>query len=270
KGAGAYICGEETALLESLEGKRGESRLKPPFPPTYGLDGCPTVINNVETLANIPHIIAKGADWYKTLGTEKSKGTKIFSPCGDVLYPGVYEVPFGATLREIIYNMAGGIKHGKKLKGILMGGPSGIIVGEDALDRRLCAEDLPPGAGALIVFDEDKCIVDLMQNIAQFFHHESCGQCAPCREGTKRMLEIFTWMTAGAGSEGDLDVLESLGETMAMASKCGLGQFAATAFRTSLPLFEQEYRAHVIDRRCPAGICALDISEGCEACQNSL
>jgi len=270
KGAGAYICGEETALLESLEGKRGESRLKPPFPPTYGLDGCPTVVNNVETLANVPHIIAKGADWYKTLGTEKSKGTKIFSPCGDVLYPGVYEVPFGVTLREIIYNMAGGIKSGKKLKGILMGGPSGIIVGEDALDRRLCAEDLPPGAGALIVFDEDKCIVDLMQNIAQFFHHESCGQCVPCREGTKRMLEIFTWMTAGAGSEGDLDILESLGETMALASKCGLGQFAAIAFRTSLPLFKEEYRAHIVERRCPAGVCALDISEGCEACQNSL
>lgn len=267
KGAGAYICGEETALLESLEGKRGESRLKPPFPPSYGLDGAPTVVNNVETLANIPHILVNGAAWYNTLGTDKSKGTKIFSPCGDVLYPGVYEVPFGVTLREIIYNMAGGIKSGKRLKGVLMGGPSGVVVGEESLDRRLCSEDLPPGAGALIVFDEDKCIVDLMQNCAQFFYHESCGQCAPCREGTKRMLEIFNWMAAGAGSEGDLELLESLGETMAVASKCGLGQFAATAFRTSLPLFEKEYRAHLTEKTCPAGVCAMDISEECESCQ---
>ncbi|MCE5198208.1 MAG: NADH-quinone oxidoreductase subunit NuoF [Armatimonadota bacterium] len=258
KGAGAYICGEETALLESLEGRRGESRMKPPFPPTSGLMAAPTVINNVETLASVPRIIDRGADWYAGIGTEKSKGTKIFSPCGDVLYPGVYEVPFGVTLRDIIYNMAGGIKGGKRFKACLMGGPSGVLVGEDALDRRLCAEDLAPGAGALIVLDEDKCIVDLMQNCAEFFHHESCGQCVPCREGTKRILEVLNWWTTGAGSEDDLRLLEALGETMSLTSKCGLGQFAAVAFKSSLPLFRDEYLAHVKDKVCPAGVCAMD------------
>lgn len=258
KGAGAYICGEETALLESLEGRRGESRAKPPFPPTSGYMGNPTVVNNVETLAAVPKIIVNGADWYNSIGTEKTKGTKIFSPCGDVLYPGVYEVPFGVTLRDVIYNMAGGIKSGKKLKGVLMGGPSGVLVGPDDLDRRLCAEDLAPGAGALIVLDEDKCIVDLMQNCAEFFYHESCGQCVPCREGTKRILEILTWWTSGAGSEADLELLEALGETMAISSKCGLGQFAAVAFKSSLPLFRDEYLAHVKDKICPAGVCQMD------------
>ncbi len=258
KGAGAYICGEETALLESLEGKRGESRSKPPFPPSYGLMGAPTVVNNVETLAAAAQIIARGADWYNTIGTDQTKGTKIFSPCGDVLYPGVYEVPFGTTLREIIYNMAGGIKGGKKLKGVLMGGPSGVVVGPDALDRRLCGEDLSPGAGALIVFDEDKCIVDLMQNCAQFFAHESCGQCVPCREGTKRMLETLNWWMAGAGSESDLDLLTSLGDTLSLTSKCGLGQFAAVAFKSSLTLFKQEYLSHLKDKVCPAGVCPMD------------
>jgi NADH:ubiquinone oxidoreductase subunit F (NADH-binding)/(2Fe-2S) ferredoxin len=258
KGAGAYICGEETALLESLEGKRGESRMKPPFPPTYGLRGMPTVVNNVETFAAIPHILAKGAEWYCSIGTGQSKGTKIFSPCGDVLYPGVYEVPFGITLREIIYNMAGGIKSGKDLKAVLMGGPSGVMVGKDALDRKLCAEDLNPGAGALIVLDEDKCIVDLMQNIAQFFYHESCGQCTPCREGCKRMLEVFNWWTAGAGSEDDIALLEQLAITMSLTSKCGLGQFAGVAFKSSLPLFMDEYRAHLKDKVCPTGVCSMD------------
>lgn len=258
KGAGAYICGEETALLESLEGKRGESRTKPPFPPTYGLEGAPTVINNVETLANATHIIANGAEWYKSIGTGQSKGTKIFSPCGDVQYPGVYEVPFGITLREVIFNMAGGIKSGKKLKAVLMGGPSGVLVGPDALDRKLCAEDLNPGAGALIVLDEDKCIVDLMQNCAQFFYHESCGQCVPCREGTKRILEVFNWWTAGAGSEEDIRLIDQLAGAMALTSKCGLGQFAAVAFKSSLPLFMEEYKAHLKDKVCPTGVCAMD------------
>ena len=258
KGAGAYICGEETALLESLEGKRGESRTKPPFPPSYGYMGLPTVVNNVETLAAVTNIIANGAEWYTNIGTKESKGTKIFSPCGDILYPGVYEVPFGVTLRDVLYNMAGGIKSGKKLKGVLMGGPSGVMVGPDALDRRLCSEDLPPGAGALIVLDEDKCIVDLMRNIAQFFYHESCGQCVPCREGCKRMLEIFDWIMAGAGSEDDIQTLETLANTMALSSKCGLGQFAGVAFKSSLPLYMDEYRAHLKEKRCPTGVCSMD------------
>jgi NADH:ubiquinone oxidoreductase subunit F (NADH-binding)/(2Fe-2S) ferredoxin len=258
KGAGAYICGEETALLESIEGRRGESQMKPPFPPMHGLMGMPTVINNVETLANVPHIIVKGAEWYRGIGTGQTKGTKIFSPCGDVQYPGVYEVPFGTTLREIIFGMAGGIKSGKKFKAVLMGGPSGVMVGEEALDRKLCGEDLNPGAGALIVLDESKCIVDLMKNCAQFFLHESCGQCTPCREGTKRMLEFFNWWSAGAGSEEDLHLLDQLTATMQIASRCGLGQFAGVAFRTSLPLFMDEYVAHLKGKQCPAGVCQMD------------
>ncbi len=258
KGAGAYICGEETALLASLEGKRGESKTKPPFPPTCGLFGMPTVVNNVETLANVPHIIANGAEWYKGIGTERSKGTKIFSPCGDVQYPGVYEVPFGSTLREVIYGMAGGIKSGKKLKAILMGGPSGVLVSEEDLDRSLCSEDLNPGAGALIVLDETRCIVDLIKNCAQFFLHESCGQCTPCREGTRRMVDFFNWWTAGAGSEEDIELLDNLATTMALTSRCGLGQFAGVAFKSSIPLFKDEYLAHLVDKTCPAGVCEMD------------
>ncbi len=258
KGAGAYICGEETALLESLEGLRGLPRFKPPFPPSFGFMGQPTVINNVETLATIPSIILNGAEWYTAIGTEKSKGTKIFSPCGDVFYPGVYEVPFGVTLRDVIYKLAGGIKSGKKLKGVFMGGPSGVMVGSDDLDRRLCTEDLPPGAGALIVFDEDTCIVDIMLNCAKFFAHESCGQCVPCREGTKRILEMLTRWSEGAGCEDEIELMEALGNTMTIASKCGLGQFAAVAFKTSLPLFRDEYLAHVKDKKCPTGVCLMD------------
>ncbi|NLN74736.1 MAG: NADP oxidoreductase [Armatimonadetes bacterium] len=258
KGAGAYICGEETALLASIEGFRGESRVKPPYPPTHGLFGKPTVINNVETLANVPHIIVNGAQWYSEIGTARSKGTKIFSPCGDVQYPGVYEVPFGSTLREVIFGMAGGIKSGKKFKAVLMGGPSGVLVGEDALDRRLCSEDLNPGAGALIVLDETKCVVDLIRNCAQFFLHESCGQCTPCREGTKRMVELFDWWAAGSGSEQDLMLADQLATTMALTSRCGLGQFAGVAFKSSISLFEDEYLAHLADKSCPAGVCDMD------------
>lgn len=258
KGAGAYVCGEETALLQSLEGDRGEARMKPPYPPSFGLHGRPTVINNVETLANVPQIIANGAEWFASIGTEKSKGTKIFSPCGDVLLPGIYEVPFGTTMREVIYEMAGGMKSGKDLKAVLIGGPSGICVGKDDLDRQFAFEDLPPGAGALIVADESRCMVDLMQNCSQFFLHESCGQCIPCREGTKRLHELFTWWTSGAGSAKDIELSRELGEAMSVAAKCGLGQFAATAYRTSLPLFEEEYKAHVVDKVCPTGVCQME------------
>ncbi len=258
KGAGAYVCGEETALIESIEGMRGEPRMKPPYPGTSGYLGRPTVINNVETLANVPQIILNGAAWYASIGTEMSKGTKIFSPCGDVLLPGVYEVPFGTTMREVIYEMAGGMKSGLGFKAALIGGPSGIIVGKESLDRSFAFEDLPPGAGALIVMDESRCIVDVIQNCAQFFLHESCGQCVPCREGTKRLHETLSWWAAGAGGPSDLELVKDLGDMMSIACKCGLGQFAVTAFRTSLPLFEAEYRAHVVDRVCPAGVCEMD------------
>jgi NADH:ubiquinone oxidoreductase subunit F (NADH-binding)/(2Fe-2S) ferredoxin len=257
KGAGAYICGEETALLESLEGRRGESRVKPPFPPTCGLFGKPTVVNNVETIADVTHIIKHGADWYCDMGTDLSKGTKIFSPCGDINYPGVYEVKYGSTLREILYDMAGGIKGGKKVKGVFMGGPSGLISGIKDLDRRLCAEDLPPGAGALIVFNEDKCIVDVMLNVAEFFYEESCGQCAPCREGTKRIVEILTSWTKGEGTPADMNTLMALGDTMSLTSKCGLGQFASVAFKSSIGLYMDEYMAHLKDKVCPTGVCPM-------------
>ena len=258
KGAGAYVCGEETALIESLEGRRGESMVKPPYPPTQGLWGAPTVVNNVETLANVPHIIKNGADWYASIGTEKSKGTKIFSPCGDVLQPGVYEVPFGATLREVIYELAGGIKSGRDLKAVLIGGPSGVCVGKESLDRRFAFEDLSPGAGALIVMDDSRCIVDMALNCAKFFLHESCGQCVPCREGTKRMVETFTWWSHGAGHRDDVELMKNLSQNMALASRCGLGQFAPTLFTTSLALFEDEYTAHVQGKECPAGVCTMN------------
>jgi len=258
KGAGAYICGEETALIESLEGRRGESTVKPPYPPTQGLWGAPTVVNNVETLANVPHIIRNGVDWFNGMGTEKSKGTKIFSPCGDVLQPGVYEVPLGVTLREVVYELAGGMKSGLDLKAVLIGGPSGVCVGKESLDRRFAFEDLSPGAGALIVVDESRCIVDLALNAAKFFLHESCGQCVPCREGTKRMVETFSWWTSGAGDQSDIALMKDLGRNMSLASRCGLGQFAPTAFMTSLALFEDEYNAHVQGKKCPSGVCTMN------------
>jgi NADH:ubiquinone oxidoreductase subunit F (NADH-binding) len=180
-----------------------------------------------------------------------------------VLYPGVYEVPFGTTMREVIYEMAGGIKSGGDLKAVLIGGPSGICVGKQDLDRQFAFEDLPPGAGALIVMDDSKCMVDIMQNCSQFFLHESCGQCVPCREGTKRLNEMFTWWMAGAGRPGDIELAQRLGDNMAVTAKCGLGQFAATAYRTALPLFEEEFKAHVEGKKCPAGVCDMD--NGCKS-----
>jgi len=262
RGAGAYVCGEETALIESLEGRRGESMVKPPYPPTHGLWGQPTVINNVETLANVPRIVLNGAEWYAGLGTEKSKGTKVFSPCGDVLYPGVYEVPFGVTLREVLYEFAGGTKSGRAFKAALIGGPSGICVGEESLDKEFAYEHLSPGAGALIVMDTGKCIVDAINSCQKFFLHESCGQCIPCREGTKRLYEMTSSWVEGRAREGDLELMETLAEEMAVASRCGLGQFAGNAFLTSYKLFPDEYRAHVSGGECPTGICAMNNGRG--------
>jgi len=258
KGAGAYVCGEETALIESLEGRRGEAMVKPPYPPTQGLWGQPTVINNVETLANVPQIIVNGAAWYKALGTEKSQGTKIFSPCGDVLYPGVYEVPLGATMREVVFELAGGTKSGKQFKAALIGGPSGVCVGKESLDRHFAYEDLSPGAGAVIVVDEGKCIVDLIHNCLKFFVHESCGQCIPCREGTKRMLELADGWISGQGKPEDIGLMTELAEGLAISSRCGLGQVAGTAFLTSLNLFADEYKAHTENAVCPAGVCSMN------------
>ena len=257
RGAGAYVCGEETALIESLEGRRGESMVKPPYPPTHGLWGAPTVINNVETLANVPQIILNGSDWYNSIGTERSKGTKVLTPCGDVLQPGAIEVPFGITMREVLYEIAGGTKSGKEIKAVLVGGPSGVCVGRESLDRRFAYEDLSPGAGALIVIDEDKCIVDLIHNCLEFFVHESCGQCVPCREGTKRMLDIADRWVSGEGKPEEVRLMQELARNLAVSSRCGLGQFAGTAFVTSYNLFEDEYHAHLAEHECPTNICAM-------------
>ncbi|MCC6485104.1 MAG: NAD(P)H-dependent oxidoreductase subunit E [Armatimonadetes bacterium] len=257
KGAGAYVCGEETALIESLEGHRGEPRLKPPFPVTHGLWGMPTLVNNVETLANVPSIIQEGADWYRSIGTEQSKGTKIFSPCGDVLTPGVIEVPYGITVREVLYDIAGGPRGAADIKGVMVGGPSGIVIGQESFDRAFAFEDLSPGAGALIVFDETRCIVDIVANVAQFFAHESCGQCVPCREGGRRLLDILNGWTKGVGVASELDLVDSLGVGLRMASRCGLGQFAPVALLSSMELFREEFQSHVLDRHCPTGVCDM-------------
>ncbi len=269
-GASGYICGEGTALIESIEGNRGEPRYQPPFPEVSGLYGMPTIVHNVETLANVRHIIRNGAEWYTGIGTSESKGTKIFSVRGDARYPGIYEVPFGTTMREVIYELAGGMKSDKRLKAVLVGGPSGICVSEEALDRQFAFEDLAPGVGELIVLDEAKCMLNVVQNIAQFFFNESCGQCTPCREGNKRILETMTRWTTASGHASDIDLIRNLGEMMALTAKCGLGQCAPSAFLTSLPLFEKEYIAHLSDGVCPSGVCATEASEECQACKESL
>ncbi len=258
KGAGAYVCGEETALIESLEGHRGEPRLKPPFPVTHGLWGMPTLVNNVETLACVPPIISNGAYWFSGIGTEFSKGTKIFSPCGDILLPGVIEAPFGITVREVLFDIAGGSRSGADIKAVLVGGPSGVMIGQESFDRKFAFEDLSPGAGALIVMDETRCVVDVVANCLKFFAHESCGQCVPCREGCKRVRDIVYGWTRGEGDELELDMVRRVGINMRLASRCGLGQFAPVALLSAMELFPEEIRAHVVDKRCPAGVCPMD------------
>lgn len=257
KGAGAYVCGEETALIESLEGRRGQPRLKPPFPVTSGLWGQPTLVNNVETLASVPHIINNGAFWFSGIGTEHSKGTKIFSPCGDVLTPGVVEVPFGITLRELLYDIAGGTRSGAGIKGVLVGGPSGVMIGPESLDRKFAFEDLSPGAGALIVMDETRCVVDVVTNCMKFFVHESCGQCVPCREGSRRLYDIVRGWTEGRGSEIEMDMVRELGGSLRLSSRCGLGQFAPVALLSAMDLYPDEFRAHILEKTCPTGTCPL-------------
>ena len=258
EGTGDFICSEETALLESIGGRRGESRTTPPFPVTSGLMSDPTVIHCVETLANIPRIIASGADWFSGIGTEHSKGTKVYALSGDIVQSGVYEVPFGATLRDIVYNLAGGIRNGKHLKAILIGGPAGELVGRDDLDRQLCYEDLLSGSGALIVLDEGKCIISLIHNIVRFFANESCGLCTPCRAGTKCMLDILTLFTSGAGCEDDLEALKTLAQTVSFTSKCDIGRSSVTALLSSLSLFGKEFLSHAKDKVCLTGVCAMD------------
>jgi NADH:ubiquinone oxidoreductase subunit F (NADH-binding)/(2Fe-2S) ferredoxin/NAD-dependent dihydropyrimidine dehydrogenase PreA subunit len=281
-GAGAFVCGEETALIASIEGRRGMPRAKPPFPAQKGLWGKPTVINNVETLANIAPIIRRGAKWFSSLGASRSKGTKVFALTGKVRNTGLIEVPFGISLREIIYDIGGGIPGDKAFKAVQTGGPSGGCIPSEHLDISVDYENLARigsivGSGGMIALDEDDCMVNIARYFLEFTQAESCGKCAPCRIGTKRLLEIITRITDGNGREGDLELLEALGNDIRASSLCGLGQTAPNPVLSTLRYFREEYEAHLRDRRCPAGVCKSLISfrissdrcVGCGACSKA-
>ena len=261
EGAGAYICGDETALMESIEGKRGEPRLKPPYPPTSGLWNKPTVINNVETLANIPSIILRGADWYNKIGLAESAGTKVLTLLGDIENQGAVEVPLGTNLKDVIYDIGGGMKERKKLKMVQLGGPSGSCLTADMVDvsldyKVLARAGLNLGSGVVLVLNDDRCIIDAVRNMARFFRHESCGKCTPCREGTNMIYNLLTKIALGKGKDNDLETLKSLGETMKDASFCGLGQSAPNSLLDTLKLFTNEYAQHIQKKGCPLKICS--------------
>ena len=283
-GAGAFVCGEETALMHSIEGGRGEPKPKPPFPAVRGLFDKPTNINNVETLANIPQIILKGADWFASIGTEKSKGTKVFALGGKINNTGLVEVPMGTTLRNIvhieifIYKIGGGIPGGKKFKAVQTGGPSGGCIPADYLDIAIDYDSLTAigsmmGSGGMIVMDEDNCMVDIARFFLDFTVDESCGKCTPCRIGTRRMLEILERIVEGKGEEGDIEKLEALAENIKATALCGLGQTAPNPVLSTLKYFRDEYEAHIKEKRCPAHHCQkllnyeiTDKCRGCTAC----
>lgn len=259
-GAGAFVCGEETSLIRSIQGLRGEPRPRPPFPAQEGLWGRPTLINNVETLANIPQIIRNGSNWFASIGTEHSKGTKVFALAGKIHNTGLIEVPMGTSLREVIYNLGGGIPDGKKFKAAQTGGPSGGCLTEEHLDIPLEYDSLLKvgsmmGSGGMIVMDEDSCIVDVARFYLEFTRDESCGKCTPCRIGTKRMLEILTRITEGQGTDKDLIDLEALAHVVRENSLCGLGVSAPNPVLSTLRYFRDEYEAHIFDKHCPAGVC---------------
>jgi len=260
EGSGAFVCGEETSLIHSIEGNIPEPRQRPPFPAQSGLWDCPTVINNVETLANVPLIITRGADWYSNIGTETSKGTKIFSLVGKINNTGLIEVPMGITLREVVYEIGGGIPDGKEFKAVQTGGPSGGCIPASMLDSPIDYESLKKagsmmGSGGMIVMDEDTCVVDVSKFFIQFTNDESCGKCVSCREGSEALLEVLTRITDGEGCEGDVEFLEELGETVKDASMCGLGQTLPNPVLSTLRYFKDEYEAHIKDKRCPALVC---------------
>ena len=277
-GAGAFVCGEETALMHSIEGGRGEPKPKPPFPAVRGLFDKPTNINNVETLANIPQIILKGADWFASIGTEKSKGTKVFALGGKINNTGLVEVPMGTPLRDIIYKIGGGIPGGKKFKAVQTGGPSGGCIPADYLDIAIDYDSLTAigsmmGSGGMIVMDEDNCMVDIARFFLDFTVDESCGKCTPCRIGTRRMLEILERIVEGRGEEGDIEKLEALAENIKATALCGLGQTAPNPVLSTLKYFRDEYEAHIKEKRCPAHHCQkllnyeiTDKCRGCTAC----
>ncbi len=259
-GAGAFVCGEETALMTSIEGNRGEPRPRPPFPAVKGLFGKPTILNNVETYANICQIILNGAEWFASMGTEKSKGTKVFALGGKIRHTGLVEVPMGTTLREVVEEIGGGIPNGKKFKAAQTGGPSGGCIPASLIDTPIDYDNLIAigsmmGSGGLIVMDEDTCMVDIARFFLDFTVDESCGKCTPCRVGTKRLLEILDKIIAGNGELSDLDELEELSNYIKSASLCGLGQTAPNPVLSTLKRFRDEYVAHVVEKRCPAGVC---------------
>ena len=259
-GAGAFVCGEETALMTSVEGKRGEPRPRPPFPANKGLFERPTVLNNVETYANIPTIILEGAESFASVGTEKSKGTKVFALGGKINNTGLLEIPMGTTLREVIYEIGGGIPNGKAFKAAQTGGPSGGCIPSSELDIPIDYDNLISigammGSGGLIVMDEDNCMVDVARFFLDFTQDESCGKCPPCRIGTKRMLEILERICDGKGEEGDIERLEELAEGIKASALCGLGQTAPNPVLSTIKYFRDEYEAHIYEKRCPAGVC---------------
>jgi len=259
-GAGAFVCGEETALLNSVEGQRGEPRIKPPFPAVKGLWNQPTIINNVETLVNIPQILLRGADWFQSIGAPGNSGTKVFALAGKVNNVGLVEVPMGTTMREIVYKIGGGIRGGKKFKALQTGGPSGGCISYDDLDLEITFENLQKagsmmGSGGMIVVDEDDCMVDLAKFYLDFTVEESCGKCTPCRVGNTRMYEILDRMSKGQGKESDIAELKQLGQTIKDSSLCGLGMSAPNPVLSTIDRFLSEYEAHVIDKKCPAGAC---------------
>ena len=259
-GAGAFVCGEETALMTSIEGNRGEPRPRPPYPAVKGLFGKPTVENNVETFANVPQIILRGADWFASMGTEKSKGTKVFALGGKIKNTGLVEIPMGTTLRHIIEEIGGGIPNGKKFKAAQTGGPSGGCIPASLIDTEVDYDNLTAigcmmGSGGLIVMDEDTCMVDMAKFFLEFTVDESCGKCTPCRVGTKRLLEMLDKITEGKGTLEDIDELEALCAYIKQNSLCGLGQTAPNPVLATLNFFREEYIAHVVDKKCPAGVC---------------
>jgi NADP-reducing hydrogenase subunit HndC len=278
-GAGAFVCGEETALMTSIEGHRGEPRPRPPFPAVKGLWGKPTILNNVETYANIPQIILNGPEWFTSIGTEKSKGTKVFAIGGKINNTGLVEIPMGTTLREVVYEIGGGIPGGKEFKAAQTGGPSGGCIPASHIDTPIDYDSLIQlgsmmGSGGLIVMDEDTCMVDIAKFFLEFTVDESCGKCPPCRIGTKRMYEILERITEGKGEEGDIEKLEVLAKNIKASALCGLGQTAPNPVLSTLKYFRDEYIAHVKDKKCPAGVCKSmmkyvinnDICKSCGIC----
>ena len=274
-GAGAFVCGEETALIASIEGERGMPRNKPPFPAQKGLWGKPSIINNVETFANVPVIILNGWEWFSSIGTEKSKGTKVFALGGKIKNTGLVEIPMGTTLREVIYDIGGGCPNGKAFKAVQTGGPSGGCLTAAHLDTPIDYDNLLAlgsmmGSGGMIVMDENNCMVDVARFFLDFTVDESCGKCTPCREGTKRMLEILKKITDGEGTLEDLKTLEDLANMIKDASLCGLGQSAPNPVLSTLANFRDEYIAHVVDKKCPAGVCknllTFEITDACIGC----